>query len=262
MTPQERKAVIEATTTAAIDKAEKEKGHALHAKLYALKVENEGKYPEYDASDWFNIMMNLGKARSLDQKWKAGWSIDQYNENVFRVLSRYFTNDLSFEALDINFSLNKGLLLVGGMGSGKTIIMQLNSVNPKMSYSLHDCREIANEFMQGKSEAGNKIIEGYASIHKSKVPSKVFGQNYLTRLFDDLGAEGVVKHYGNEKNVMAEIIQSAYKKFQQGYAAPHFTTNLMPHELATYYDPRVLDRINEMCNIIIFPQAPSRRLLL
>jgi DNA replication protein DnaC len=74
-----------------------------------------------------------------------------------------------------------------------------------------------------------------------------------------LGTEANAKHYGHEKNVMAEIILNRYDN-NLPYHCTHITTNLTADEIKAQYGTRVTDRIREMFNIIKFPVgAKSRR---
>ena len=70
--------------------------------------------------------------------------------------------------------------------------------------------------------------------------------------FDDLGAEKQIKHFGNDCNVMAEILISRYEQFTQNNSITHITTNLSASELESYYGNRVRSRLRNMFNIIAF----------
>lgn len=259
LTKKEADEVIEIATRIALNKAAQDKGLKHYEAIYSKVVKGSNQWPVYTSEEWMSVMMNLGAARAIDQNWRRGWVMDELNRPVYKALSMYFSSDPAFEKLDEDFSLRKGLLVIGGPGCGKTMIMQLNSINPKMCYSVHDCIEIANEYAKQKGDSGTEIIGKYSNPKATKTPSKYMGQEILTRFFDDLGAESTIKHFGNEKNVMSDIIQGIYKNFQKGFPAPHLTSNLTMPELTNYYEVRVSDRINEMCNIIIFPQRQSFR---
>lgn len=253
--------MTETAVQKAIEEAEKQKGLKAFKEIYAMVVQGSNTYPNYTPDEWFSLMMNLGKARSIDQQWTKPWTVNDYNGNIYSMLSMYFSGNSGFETLNEGFKLNKGLLLIGNTGCGKTMIMELNSINPKMCFSVHDCLKIANEYAdQAKESGGTKIINRYASPNITNALDKHLGQSRLTRFFDDLGAEGTVKHYGNEKNVMSDIIQEVYKNFQKGHPAPHFTSNLIMREIADHYGVRVADRLAEMCNVIVFPQQKSWRI--
>ena len=52
--------------------------------------------------------------------------------------------------------------------------------------------------------------------------------------FDDLGLEQTPKYYGNECNVMAEILLNRYDLFVSKRMMTHITTNLSASELEIY----------------------------
>ena len=73
-----------------------------------------------------------------------------------------------------------------------------------------------------------------------------------TFCFDDLGTEGSLKYYGNECNVMAEILLTRYDLFVSQKIKTHITTNLSATEIEGFYGNRVRSRLREMFNLIAF----------
>jgi hypothetical protein len=146
---------------------------------------------------------------------------------------------------------DKGILLSGPVGCGKTSLMNLMSFfTEEPSHKMKACRDIAFEFQKN----GFEVIHRYAG--HSWLP------NNPTRAicFDDLGTEQSLKHFGQECNVMAEIILSRYERFIRHRQFTHFTTNLSADEIEEIYGPRVRSRLREMCNLIAFPRdTPDKR---
>jgi hypothetical protein len=70
--------------------------------------------------------------------------------------------------------------------------------------------------------------------------------------FDDLGAEQSLKYYGNECNVMSEILLSRYDLFISQRMITHITTNLSASELEEIYGNRVRSRFRETVNLVAF----------
>ena len=101
--------------------------------------------------------------------------------------------------------LDKGILLLGPVGCGKTSLMTL--IKPffqnEFQYRLKPSREISFEF----------IKEGYPTILK-------YGKSASVYCFDDLGVEKSLKHFGNDCNTMAEILLSRYDNFIQSVFQP------------------------------------------
>jgi DNA replication protein DnaC len=146
-------------------------------------------------------------------------------------------------ALKEQIDLNKGILLSGPIGCGKTSIMQL--IRPFASsvsdYKIKTCRELSFEFAKSGYEALNKYT---------------LKQNYQSRLpgycFDDLGAEQQIKHFGNDCNVMAEVLISRYEQFVENNSITHLTSNLSASEIEMLYGNRLRSRMRNMFNLINF----------
>lgn len=140
-------------------------------------------------------------------------------------------------------NLSKGILLSGPIGCGKTSIMHL--IRPFSShlsdYKIKTCREISFEFAK----------YGYEALYQ--YTQKVHLQNRLPGYcFDDLGSEQQIKHFGNDCNVMAEILISRYEEFVQNKSITHITTNLSASEIEAQYGNRVRSRMRELFNLIAY----------
>ncbi|MEN9908594.1 MAG: hypothetical protein RLZZ540_1743 [Bacteroidota bacterium] len=92
---------------------------------------------------------------------------------------------------------------------------------------------------------------GYDSL--AQYTLKLPQQNRLSGCcFDDLGAEQQIKNFGNDCNVMAEILTSRYEHFVENKAITHITTNLSASEIEKTYGNRVRSRLRQMFNLIAF----------
>jgi len=67
-----------------------------------------------------------------------------------------------------------------------------------------------------------------------------------------LGAENNLKYYGNECNVMGEILLSRYDLFVSRGVRTHLTTNLTSSELEKHYGNRVRSWMRELFNLVSF----------
>lgn len=187
-------------------------------------------------------------AEFVFEKYRELYAIDDDNEEVVRNLSYYFTNDHRFEG-----DLNKGLLLFGGVGIGKTTLMHFFKRNPRATYKVLSCRDIESDF----SSEGEKSVR--ICSYNISIPENEFLQKEIGYCFDDLGTEANAKYYGKEKNVMAEILLNRYDN-RLPFMYTHVTTNLSHAEVKEQYGIRVYDRMKEMLNIIVFDEnAKSRR---
>jgi hypothetical protein len=70
--------------------------------------------------------------------------------------------------------------------------------------------------------------------------------------FDDLGAEQSLKYYGNECNVMGEVLLSRYDLFVSQNMITHLNTNLSASEIENGYGDRIRSRLREMFNLLAF----------
>jgi len=189
-----------------------------------------------------------------DKALKLGIELlfDKYNDRIFNLLIQYFTNDPEFE--NSGYSLKKGILIQGGVGCGKTTLLKLFTDNPKQSYVMSNCNLMASNF----TKAGYSEIEKYFS--PIKFPRDVFGFTSRGVCFDDLGTEKNKKYFGNEANVMEEIILGWYNKFHNNSERIHITTNLSVSDIDILYGTRVRSRMREMFNVLEFDlNAPDRR---
>lgn len=144
-----------------------------------------------------------------------------FDEELFENLELYMNDKPN------KYDNNKGLLLIGGVGSGKTLLM--------------------------------KMLRGYGS--KVGLIMNVLDfeleqdLNYFTidlnLCIDDIGSENPInQNYGNKYNIVESVIQRFYQRaFQNGY---YFcgTSNLTTAQLNKTYSERVVDRMKEMVNII------------
>jgi hypothetical protein len=64
-----------------------------------------------------------------------------------------------------------------------------------------------------------------------------------------------LKYYGNECNIMGEILLSRYDIFISQDMITHITTNLSASEIENAYGSRVRSRMREIFNLISFGQA-------
>jgi len=143
--------------------------------------------------------------------------------------------------------LNKGILLSGPVGCGKTTMMMLiNSFFPPLKkFQMKSARELSFEF----EKQGYELIGRYGNPNIYATIGKYKNGIYC---FDDLGVEQSQKFYGNECNVMTEILLSRYDLFTRKRILTHATTNLSASELESMYGNRVRSRMRELFNLFAF----------
>lgn len=209
----------------------------------AYQIENG--YKVYDFKSCLEFIESQGKI-----KYGRDFKIHQPDQEVIFKLLIYFIKDQKW-ALELKIDLGKGILLSGPVGCGKTSIMSLLRLFSYVSqdYKIKTCREVSFEFAKN----------GFEALHP--YTQKMSGKSRLTGYcFDDLGAEQQIKHFGNDCNVMAEILISRYEQFVENKSVTHITTNLSASEIENLYGNRLRSRMRNMFNLISFnPHSVDKR---
>ncbi len=183
--------------------------------------------------DFEKILLYLNaKGKSL---FGQGFKIHEEDRAILYKLCNYQIRD--YETCEkLNIDLKKGVLLSGPVGCGKTSLMKLiRYITPHYKfYEIIPARNIVFAF----NHLGYSLIEQYGD-----------NQFYC---FDDLGVEPFGRHFGNDCNVMGEILLSRHDLFLKYKFKTHGTTNLNAQELEDYYGNRVRSKMRELFNLIAF----------
>lgn len=198
-----------------------------------------------DYNKAFNWIQMKGK-----ELYGQKFALNQSDSSLLHSFIAYFLKDEE-TASKCGLSIHKGILLSGPIGVGKTSIFNILKyfLKSEERFIIKSCRDISFEFIE----------DGYNVIHKySRGPNHI--ANNKSYCFDDLGIEGNLKYYGNECNVMAEILLSRYDLFVSQKILTHITTNLSASEIEAIYGNRIRSRMREMFNLISFEKdAPDKR---
>ena len=204
------------------------KAGIINQKEYWKKVNDQPELIKLSFDETFEHYLNLAK------KMIPKFELNEYNEPIFNILCEYFLSDEE----------EKGILLCGPVGCGKTSLMKIFSLNTKSSYQVISCRDVSYEFS----------VNGFDAIDKYSVEIKTsankFNQNTYGFCFDDLGTEDIRQHFGNKVNVLQDVILNRYDKTKKGYT--HITTNLTLEQIKIIYGERFLSRMKEMFKMITF----------
>lgn len=171
-----------------------------------------------------------------------GYILNQDNEKVVKTIVRYFLSNPKYndnKLIKSEPSLNKGLLVWGPNGVGKTYLFEI-------------IQDIGRELFMRFNYTGlwfTKISCGsFVDIYMREV--KTDGSTFELRNYykgvlyiDDLGFE---KKAFNKTEIIADILFEREKLGSRTF----ITTNLKPSEITQRYGDRIGDRLPAMFNII------------
>lgn len=183
--------------------------------------------------------------------WRIGCLIREQNGQTFcteekekklvRILANYFIR--SNECI---LDRRKGIMLIGTPGTGKTTVMTimrefLNCY--KHGFMIRHAGDIVNDYNKKGADGICLYTYNNNGVYRSNKP--------IDLMIDDLGREPQGVNYGARMNVMQHIIETRYALSREYRAMrTHITTNLTREEIIRQYGNHVMDRLNEMVNII------------
>jgi len=168
------------------------------------------------------------------------WSVICY----FARDKRFFNSPALFNKE--NASFDKGLLIAGNPGGGKTFVFRcLNKLGDLIDladnrFQMVYSQEVINSF----NVNGHKDIQNFSK-----------GRKY----FDDIGAESVGSHFGKEE-IFRTILEARHRSFIESGTKTFFTTNLALKDIESRYGKRVESRLHEMFNLIHAKSVDFRKL--
>lgn len=175
----------------------------------------------------------------------------QVNDEVKDAMRRvfYYAIQNEEECRKLGIDMSKGMIIAGNTGSGKTLLFRAWEECRKVpeiaryfkAFIFHTSRDVAFAYeKEGAKAIGKWTEEAVRWNGMQMIP--------VHCLFDDLGCEDIVMHYGNRKEVMEGVICERYDKWIKHGVTSHFTTNLDKNQLKEKYGERALSRLIEMCN--------------
>jgi hypothetical protein len=212
---------------------------------------NRPKFPQINsAGEMLAYVIARANRMFIEKELESAVIIDGNCLHVYQQLASYFSGD--YATFPSKLNPRKGILLFGGYGVGKSLVLRLFGNNPVQSYRLVSARSITESYRL------NGDVCEYKHRLVNQCSTKFFGQTEIALCIDDLGAERTdSKTYGSGFSI-GDLIQDRYDNPQlRGWT--HAATNGTKEELRDAYGPRVLDRLKEMFNILEFPDQLSRR---
>ena len=199
--------------------------------------------------------MNFTRGKEIIESVGREFTKDfNVNESLFLAYKSVYENLIN--GLDKN-AKSKGLLIIGSIGVGKTLMMK---VYQKMFLGSK------RAFKMIKGASLQDLLE-VNSIFEIK---QAYGYDLKMDLYiDDIGINNPdFKRYGNSTNVIAEILMERYELFIDEGFKTHLSSNLLARlennpnnipTIETLYTNRVFDRIKEMCELIVIDGKSLRK---
>jgi DNA replication protein DnaC len=190
-------------------------------------------YPEF-----CELMIAFGSISMVRQGDNQRFEIDSKNKKIIMQLYKYITYNPDFEG-----NLDKGILLTGPFGTGKSVLMSaFASILTDYADSEIGQRRGVKVCKYIKStEIFNEIIR-----NGRELPTKLVN---TALVIDELGREAIkANDFGNDRHPIIDLIQARYNKG----IVTHGTSNFSCHDLTSIekYGPMIGDRIKSMFNFL------------
>jgi DNA replication protein DnaC len=151
-------------------------------------------------------------------------------------------------------SFNKGILIIGDFGCGKSSIMEAF----KALFNGHN--------LTFKSFTTNNIVTTFESYQNGSERTEYINRTKTkTAYFDDVKTEKDASNYGKH-NLLKDILEERYNRGAKTYITCNYMlddkeklVSRALDEFGTRYGPRVFDRLFEMFNIIEFKGSSLRK---
>lgn len=168
-------------------------------------------------------------------------------DHIAQVMVIFFSNKREIKYPSLVHTPQKGLMLSGPRGCGKTMAFEIyrklimSDPNYSSSVKLISVREIENE---------------YKLARESKKEAQYLNDlvSYPELIIDDLGDEQTeFNDFGTVRNLIVDLLMLRYPLQVRGQVVTHCTTNLTDKEFPLMYGGRLLDRFREMFVLHILP---------
>jgi len=190
--------------------------------------------------DFRDLFQSFGNVCLYSRNQNKSFVIDNSNEPIIEQLYLYATNNTAFGG-----DLNKGIMLQGKFGCGKTLLLETYSM-------LHN--HIVKKFSLNRPLLTFiKSVELQEQILKQSV--KMFVQRPM--IIDEFGRESkTVQDYGNIVRPISELLSLRSDAGTLTHGTTNFTSETLSSE--DFYGAMIGDRLKTMFNFITM-KGESRR---
>jgi hypothetical protein len=198
-----------------------------------------------DLNGHHQIILNI--ARGIHPSFK----ITEENRRIINLFFYYFTGNKKFPDLMQKItkskgSLSKGLMLVGGIGSGKSLLFDIFKTYSRECLKINSFQTItALDIIDEVSVLGINCLEKFSHNKSNGKPRPI------TFYIDDIASKNEnINHFGTNLHVIEHLLNYRYNTFLRYGTLTHISTNIYPKQMKNIYDARTNDRMKEMFNII------------
>lgn len=148
----------------------------------------------------------------------------------------------------------QGLMLIGGIGSGKT--KRADFMERRLGIHMQTAAELVGRISRHADD-----VEVFREITRT---DRKWGfetpKRYYDLIIDDLGREeSETVSYGTRRDIMERVIEARYMAYENFGDITHFTTNLNAEDIGRRYGERILSRLSLMCVFVVMPGGDRRR---
>lgn len=160
--------------------------------------------------------------------------------DIDRILVVFFSNKRSIKFKSLENIPNKGILISGKRGIGKSFAFEI--YRKVIQYNPNLNRQILIKSVL-------QIEEEYKAAKDEKKSGEYLKEliNAQELVIDDLGMEDTkFNDFGTIRNLISDILFLRYPLFQRGLVITHATTMVRHDELHKIYPAHIVDRMREM----------------
>jgi DNA replication protein DnaC len=196
------------------------------------KMERSRLYLPLAYSDFRELFLSFGTYCLFKRNQKKEFVIDKNNETIIEQIYFYVTNDSSFMG-----DLDKGIMLQGKYGCGKSIILK--------TYSMLHNHIVRKYFMKQPLLTFIQSTELQEQIIKQSI--KAFTR--LPLIIDEFGRESkTVQDFGNILRPISELLSIRADVGTLTHGTTNFTLDTLSS--AEFYGGMIGDRLKIMFNFI------------
>lgn len=133
----------------------------------------------------------------------------------------------------------KGLFLVGDVGTGKTVALKI--INNARGY----------DFLKSHKITEDSKSHEHSSQFIKELLRRYSGDTNKNIIIDDLGDELTMNNYGIKSEFMSEVIRYRHETFLSRGDLTLISSNMSQAKFIDRYGERIYSRIKQMCEVVV-----------